>query len=287
MPFKNKFAIFLKNHFSIPGQAQEQFTLNGCKKSMMRIVSFAALFTAFIFASCGGEDKRQVQENTEPWSPQLGQAYSAEGPANVPKMMTMEVNKAIIVTVELDFGKEIPSIQEALRYIQRVHRPADGQGRTFAVIDAYGEPTPQGKLHLSMHVSTEKPGTGALVFSRTGEVLWQSRIDPAKNPDASTFSGKNLTIYIDNGKGETFQVDGTGNPGTILEAKLRGSGQPIKSFWPDGAEREITFIYSACGCPVKVMVRRTGERTVRTKDQPVIFPDDPVAVATIQKLMRW
>jgi hypothetical protein len=174
-----------------------------------------------------------------------------------------------------------------LTQIQRVWRPADGQGRTFAIIDAYGQPTPEGKLHLSMHVSTEKPGTGALVFSRTGELLWQSQITPAKNPAASTFTGKNLTIYIDNGKGETFQVDGSGNPASILEAKLKGTGETVKSFWPEGAEREVTFVYSACGCPVKVMAKRSGGRTVRTKDQPVIFPDDPAAVSTISKLMRW
>ncbi|MCI0330301.1 MAG: hypothetical protein L0196_05030 [candidate division Zixibacteria bacterium] len=253
----------------------------------MKTVPFAALFVAFILASCGEADKRQAQENTEQAPPLLGPASSVGEPAKPPKMMTMEVNKAIMVTVELDFGEKIPSIVEALRQIQRIHQPADGQGRTFAIIDAYGEPTPEGKLHLSMHVSTEKPGTGALVFSRTGEVLWQSKIEPAKNPGASAFTGKNLTIYIDNGKGETFQVDGSGNPGSILEAKLKGSGQPIKSFWPDGIEREVTFIYSACGCPVKVMAKPSGNRTVRTKDQPVIFPDDPAAVATIQKLMRW
>ena len=103
----------------------------------------------------------------------------------------------------------------------------------------------------------------------------------------SAFTGKNLSIYIDDGKGETFQVDGSGNPGSALEAKLKESGQPVKSFWPDGAVREVTLIYSACGCPVKVMVKRAGDRTLRTKDQPVIFPDDPAVVAAIQKLMRW
>ncbi len=220
-------------------------------------------------------------------SPSSAQLDFSEKLAKAPKMMTMEVNQAIMVTVELDFGKKMPAISEALRQVQRIHQPADGRGRTFAVIDAYGEPTPEGKLHLSMHVSTEKPGAGALVFSRTGEVLWQSKIEPAKKPNASPFSGKNLTIYIDNGKGETFQVDGSGNPASILEAKLKGTGQPVKSFWPDGREREITFIYSACGCPVKVMVKRMGGRTIRTKDQPVIFPDDPAAVSTINKLMRW
>ena len=240
---------------------------------MVRAISLALLCLSFIFFSCDKAEKPQAGEK--------------KAPVNPTKMMTMEVNKAIIVTVELDFGKEIPSISDALRSIQRVHQPVDGQGRTFAVIDAYGEPTPEGKLHLSMHVSTEKLGTGALVFSRTGEVLWQSTIEPAKNPEAADFTGKNLNIYIDNGKGETFQVDGTGNPNSILEAKLRGTGQPVKSFWPDGVEREVTFIYSACGCPVKVMVKRANDRTLRTKDQPVIFPDDPAVVATIRQLMRW
>ncbi len=192
-----------------------------------------------------------------------------------------------MVTVELDFGGKIPTIAEALRQIRRVHQPADGRGRTFSVIDAYGGPTPSGKLHLSMHVSTEKPGAGALVFSRTGEIFWQSKIEPAKKPAAPASTGKALSIYIDNGKGEPFQVDGSGNPGSIFETKLQGSRLPVNSFWPDGSEREITFIYSACGCPVKVMVKRLGERTVRTNDQPVIFPDDPAVVAVIQKLMRW
>lgn len=257
------------------------------KKLVMRTIFFAALFAAFMIVFPVNAGKRLAQENKASASPLFSQMDFAEKLAKAPKMMTMEVNQAIMVTVELDFGKKIPSISEALRYIQRIQQPADGQGRTFAIIDAYGEPAPAGKLHLSIHVSTEKSGIGALVFSRTGEVLWQSKIEPSKKTDASVFTGKNLTIFIDNGRGETFQVDGSGNPGTILEAKLKGSGQFVKSFWPDGSEREVTFIYSACGCPVKVMAKRVGNRTVRTQDQPVIFPDDPAAVAAIQKLMRW
>lgn len=217
--------------------------------------------------------------------PKHSGAARRESPAS--KMMTMEVNQAIMITVELDFGKKVPGIAEALAEIRRLYQADDGRGRTFSIIDAYGEPTPGGKLHLSMHVSTEKLGTGGLVFRRTGEILWQSKIVPSKKPDASTFTGKNLTIYIDDGKGETFQVDGSGNPASILEAKLKGSGKPVTSFWPDSARREVSFVYSACGCPVKVMVRRLGDRTARTSDQPVIFPDDPAAAQTISRLMRW
>lgn len=199
------------------------------------------------------------------------------------KMETMEVAKAVMVTQELDFGPKVPTIAEALKDIERRYTPDDGTGRTFAILDAYGEPTPTGKLHISMHVSSEKPGTGALVFKRTGQVLWQSRITPSSTPP----KGKNLIIYIDNGKGTTQIVDGASNPSSILDARLRDLNIPIRDFWPDGEQREVTFIYSACGCPVKVMAKRQGDRTVRTTDLPVIFPDDPSAVTIISRLMRW
>jgi len=62
---------------------------------------------------------------------------------------------------------------------------------------------------------------------------------------------------------------------------------PVRDFWADGQEREVTFIYSACGCPVKTTVRRVGERTARSSDRPVMFPDDPQAMAVITSLMKW
>jgi hypothetical protein len=198
----------------------------------------------------------------------------------------MEINKAVMVTVQLDFGPVVPSIAQALLHIERRHQPDDGKGRTFAILDAYGGPTPDGmKLHMSMHVSSEKPGLGQLVFTRTGEVLWKSRIVQGTN--TSTFTGKNLLILIDNGAGRTFTVDGSRGPRSILEASIKELNQPMTEFWPDGAERELTFIYSSCGCPVKVMCRRVGDRTVRTKELPVIFPDDPPVETLITQLLRW
>lgn len=198
----------------------------------------------------------------------------------------MEINKAVMVTVELDFGPSLPSIAEALQQIERRHRPDDGQGRTFAILDAYGGPTPDGKkLHLSMHVSTEKPGWGALVFKRTGEVLWQSRIVQGTN--TTRFTGQNLLVLLDDGTGRLFTVDGSNNPATILDARLKELGLLVSDFWPNGAEREVTFLYSACGCPVKVRVRRLNDRTERVSDQPVIFPDDPAVVRLITRLMGW
>lgn len=201
-------------------------------------------------------------------------------------MQTMSVNEAVMVTVELDFGLRVPGIAEGLREVERRHQPDDSVGRVFSILDAYGEPTADGKkLHMSMHVSAEKPGVAALVFRRTGETLWQSRV--VMGSHTNTFSGKNLTIFIADDSGKTFIVDGSGNPASIVDARLRDNGLPVRDFWPDGAEREVTFIYSACGCPVKVAVRRIGQRTARTKELPVIFPDDPLIVKFIERLMGW
>ena len=199
------------------------------------------------------------------------------------ELVTMDVAKAVMVTVELDFGTKTPSIAEALTQIERRYQPDDGQGRTFAVLDAYGEPTPDGKLHISMHVSSEKPGGGQLIFKKTGEVLWRGKINPTSQP----IQPKSLTIMLDNGKGTNYTIDGSTNPASVIEATVKPGNLPVKEIWPDGQERELTFIYSACGCPVHVLARRVGDRTVRVKDTPVIFPDDPAAVTVIARLMKW
>lgn len=207
--------------------------------------------------------------------------------ALTPALPSMEINQAVMVTQDLDFGKPVPTIAEALQSIERRYQPEDGVGRTFAILDAYGEPTPEGKLHISMHVSTEKPGVGTILFRRTGEVLWSSRITALTNAAKAPLTGKSLTILVNDGTGRTFTVDGSSNPTSILDATLKEPGVPVTAVWPDGEEREVTFIYSACGCPVKVLARRQGDRTVRTKELPVIFPDDPDAVRVITSLMRW
>jgi flagellar basal body-associated protein FliL len=199
------------------------------------------------------------------------------------ELVTMEVAKAVMVTVELDFGSKIPSIAEAITQIERRYQPDDGQGRTFAVLDAYGESTPDGKLHMSMHVSSEKPGGGQLIFKKTGEVLWRGKINPTSQP----VQPKNLTVLLDNGKGTTMTVDGSSSPSSIIDAKVKPGDLPVRDVWPDGQERELTFIYSACGCPVKVFAKRVGERTARVSETPVIFPDDPAAVSLITRLMKW
>jgi hypothetical protein len=198
------------------------------------------------------------------------------------QQQVMEVNKAVVVTVELPGT----SIAEALRNVERRHQPADGQGRTFAVLDAYGDATPDGKVHMSMHVSSEKLGLGQLVYKPTGQTLWSAKVVAGEGA-AQPFTGKDLRITIADGKGGARYVDGSTNPPSILAANMKDLNVPVSSFWPDGQEREVTFFYSACGCPVHVQARRVGNRIVRTKDLPIIFPDDPAVVVIINKLMQW
>jgi len=199
----------------------------------------------------------------------------------------LEVAHAVMVTVELDFGPKVPTIAEALSQIERRSKPDDGIGRTFAVLDAYGDPTPNGKLHMSMHVSSEKPGLASLVFNRTGEVLWETRIYPGTNALAANFSKRGLVILLENGAGQAVTVDGSNNPSSVLGAKIKEMGVVVGDMWPEGIERELTFLYSACGCPVKVKALRVGNKTVRTGTLPVIFPDDPAVVSVIKRLMGW
>ncbi len=203
-----------------------------------------------------------------------------------PGVTTMEINTAVMVTVEEDFGTPAPTIAQALQMIERRYKPEGTTGRTFAILDAYGEKMRDGKLHLSMHVSSERPGGGSLVNKRTGKTMWECRIRPPKD-GRPPFEGKNLTIMVDNGEGKDFTIDGSNNPSSVLTANVREVNRKLQDIWPNGTERDFIFVYSACGCPVHVMVKRVGDRTVRTKDLPVIFPDDPAAVAIINRLMRW
>ncbi len=73
----------------------------------------------------------------------------------------------------------------------------------------------------------------------------------------------------------------------ICKGWVKPGDLPVRDIWPDGQQREFTFIYSACGCPVHVLAKRVGDKTVRVSDTPVIFPDDPAAVTVISRLMGW
>lgn len=266
---------------------------NARLRATLRLVTTAPLFAAILTLAIGCGNAAPTQPATGaasgpavPAGPQAPSAVPAGTTLPKGEVVQMEINKAVMVTVELDYGGNPPSIADAMKDIERRSQPADGQGRTFAILDAYGEPTPEGKLHLSMHVSSEKPGIGMIYFKRTGEQLWQANISPGA-PSTSPVAGKQLKIFLDDGKGGQKILDGSNNPTNILGAIVNETKQPVRDVWPDGAEREMTFVYSACGCPVKVMVRRTGQTTVRAKELPVIFPDDPAVAESIRKLMGW
>jgi hypothetical protein len=221
------------------------------------------------------DNTNTVAQQTPPGSPTPAPANPAPGQA------TMDVAKAVMVTVEEDFGKNA-TIASAITQVERRYKADDGSGRTFAILDAYGEVMPDGKVHMSMHVSSEKPGTGQIIHKKTGKVLWDAKINPVSVPPPP----KALRIIVEGAPGGSFNVDVI-SANNILNATASGKGMPVMNLWPDGAEMEVTFIYSMCGCPVKAKVKRMGDKTVRTNDMPVMFPDDPDALKTIAKFMKW
>ena len=217
--------------------------------------------------------------SSQPAAPSPAPTQPATQPLD--QVTTMEVAKAVMVTVEEDFGKNA-TFADALGQIERRYTPADGVGRTFAILDAYGETMPDGRLHMSMHVSSEKPGEGQLIHKKTGKVLWRGKI----NSTSQSMPQKALRIIVEAAPGNSFTVD-VNSADNVINAVASGRNALVKDVWPEGETREVTFIYSACGCPVKAMVKRVGERTQRTTDTPVMFPDDPDALKTIARFMRW
>jgi hypothetical protein len=261
-------------------------TPSSAPKSSSRAASWLVAVVLLVVVGAGvGLFLKSLQRETPGSSPASALAAGTKTAGSaVPAPSTNEVAQAVMVTVELDYGGKPPSIKEALAEVERRYEPEDGRGRTFAILDAYGETSPSGKLHMSMHVSMEKPGVGSLIFRRTGEVLWKSRIVPGKTPPVGE---KSMTILMEDGTGRTVQLDGARGAARALDVPLRDSNMLVRDVWADGQVREFTFIYSVCGCPVKVKVQRTGETSQRTTELPVMFPDDPAALAVIQQLMGW
>jgi hypothetical protein len=257
------------------------------------VLAVAALAGAAIWFSTKGNDNKVSGSSAAATSnaPALARSTTlatnvferptASGDTNLP---VMEVAQAVMVTWPLDFAGKPPSVAEAQAQVERVYQPDSGTGRTFAVLEAFGVTNSDSKVQISFRVSSEAPGLGALVFKRTGEVLWKARVVPrAGNPPAE----KQLTIMVDDDAGQSYLIDGSKGPTRILDAPVNQRTERVRDLWPDGAERTMTFIYSTCGCPIKARVKRVGETTVRTSDWPVLFPDDPAAMSVISSLMGW
>ncbi len=211
-------------------------------------------------------------------------SFSQSG--NAPKE-TMLVNESVMVTVDLDLGQPVPTVEQALKLIERKYAPKDGKDRTFAILDAVAETSPFGKMHLSMHISSEKEGGAMLILKSTGKVLWDCQVVPNPNKPY-TGEPKKLTIYIDYDGKKSFTVDASSNPPTIFDAKLLENKVSVIDFWSIGQEKELVFVYSACGCPVHIKAKRTAfKKSERTSNSPVMFPDDPAVVTLIGRLLGW
>src|SRR5689334_25146449 len=112
--------------------------------SMNHKLTFIALAALLAFAAaCNPQPSTNTAtRNTTPVAAPTPAPTAPTAQNGEPEATPMEVNKAVMVTEELDLGKPAPSIAQALQQIERRYRPDDGVGRTFAVLDAYGEAMP-------------------------------------------------------------------------------------------------------------------------------------------------
>jgi hypothetical protein len=207
---------------------------------------------------------------------------------NKMKKDSMMLQESVMVTIEENFGPEVKTIADALQKIERKYEPFDKQGRTFAILDAYGNKLPDGRMHISMHISSEKAGGAQLVMKTTGKVIWNCTIYPKKD-GTKIAAEKQLMIYIEreNEKDKYYTVNGSGNPASIFDCTLDETKQPLNDYWKNNTVKEFIFIYSACGCPVHVKFLRMGFKSIFQSGDNVIFPDDPGVLSVLHKLMAW
>ncbi|CAN5572645.1 hypothetical protein BH11BAC1_BH11BAC1_21030 [soil metagenome] len=212
-------------------------------------------------------------------------SYSQIKAAKADSMMLQE---SVMVTVEENFGPGANNIAGALAMIERKYQPFDNQGRTFAILDAYGYKMSDGRMHISMHISSEKAGGAQLLLTSSGKVLWNCKIYPKKD-GTKTAGNKSLNIYIEreNEKDKFYTVDGSGNPASIFNCKWNETKASLNDYWKDNTIKEFIFIYSACGCPVHVKFLRKGNKTLFQSGDNVIFPDDSGVLTVIHHLMGW
>ena len=198
------------------------------------------------------------------------------------------LQESVMVTIEENFGPNVKSIADALQLIERKYDPFDKQGRTFAILDAYGNKLPDGRMHISMHISSEKAGGAQLIHKTSGKLLWNCKIYPKKD-GTKIAAAKQLMIYIEreNEKDKYYTVDGSGNPASIYDCKLDETNQSLNDYWKNNTVKEFIFIYSACGCPVHAKFLRMGFKSIYQSGDNVIFPDDPAVLSMLHKLMAW
>jgi len=245
-----------------------------------------AIVAVLLLNSCSEQAPASATDTPEKLA-KPGASPATNSPvADTNGISTMEAAQSVVVVKDVGFGKQAPSLEDVVRDIERQSKPDDGHGRIFAILEVFTQPDVEtGNYNLCMRVSSEKPGLATITYRRTGKELWKSRIIPSTHKPP--FTGGSLTILFDVGEGKVFTVDGSMGPSSILTAMLKEPAVQVGQVWPEGEVREMTFIYSACGCPIKVKCRRVGDRTARTDATQVIFPDDPAAMQVINALMKW
>ena len=251
--------------------------------------SVVLIFTGLVTLCSCGKPSGPTEAGGATASKPLSNSGLTVPPAAVDASPAMEANQSVVVVKDLGFGRQPPVLESVLKEIERRSEPEGGQGRTFAILEAFTQPDPiTANLNLCLRISSEKPGIGEIVYTHAGRTLslWKSRITPATHK--SGFVSGTLTILFDTGDGKSFTVDGSMNPVSIFDAMLKEPGVPVAQAWPEGEVRDLSFIYSACGCPIHVKCRRAGGRTIRTEQATqLIFPDDPAAMQLISRLMGW
>src|SRR5262245_6005006 len=124
-------------------QRDKQLQVNGGKSFFSFVCFLLIMVVGFTACNENANTNKPVAPPapTTP-APQPTTTPSAQPGQTIPlnQQVTMEVAKAVMVTVELDFDKgKVPSIADALKLVERQSKPDDGQGRTFSILDAYGE----------------------------------------------------------------------------------------------------------------------------------------------------
>ncbi len=202
---------------------------------------------------------------------------------------SMDIEESVMVNIEENFGPGINTVAQALNLIERKYTPFDNVGRTFAILEVKGEKMKDGKMRLSIFLSSEKVGRGQLILKTNKKILWNCKFLPKDDGKKATGT-KALTIYVEQtgvDKGKYLTADGSTNPADIFVCKIKENGKIIGDYWKDGSVLEFIFIYSACGCPVHVKFVRYGNRCILQNTSNVFFPDDPEVITILRNLMKY
>src|SRR6185503_16350313 len=116
--------IFLACYSNRNQNRQPMINRTRKKRRLNRVLLLETLLvTLLVVSGCGNnEPPKQARSTPAPAAPAPEQTTPSS------ELVTMDVAKAVMVTVELDFGPRVPSIAEAITQVERRYHPDDGQG---------------------------------------------------------------------------------------------------------------------------------------------------------------